>query len=195
LKAEQDGGGGTARLSWKAAPGSQISYVIERSGPGLTFFTQIAGPISETTLSVDTMAPAGERGAFVFRVRAIDAAGNKSPFSNSVSVPAMVVTKPLPLVGNDVLALLTTLPGYNALWRDVGPVTPDSGAVIFKHSPDGSTVTATCRAAKCEVITAGQIEVVNGTLRATGDVERRQLTLDQVTTIPASLSFIVVNPR
>jgi hypothetical protein len=112
------GGSGTirpsiegTRLVWTAAPGTGNSYVIERSGPGLTLFTPVAGPISETSYFIDTAGNDFAKGAtYNYRVRAIDSAGNKGEPSNPVSVRSIRIAD-LPLVGTNVLDLLAVLPG------------------------------------------------------------------------------------
>jgi hypothetical protein len=110
-------------LSWTAPPEAGVRFLIERSGPGLTFFAQIAGPIADTRYAIETgRNEAGAR--YTYRVRAIDAASNPGPYSNSVAVQAPSMG--LPMVGNDPVALLTTLPGYRG---NAAPASPPPGPV------------------------------------------------------------------
>jgi hypothetical protein len=236
-------------LSWKHTPVAGVKYLIERSGPGLTFFTQIAGPISETSYSIETEKR--EAGAtYTYRVRAVDAASNLSSYSNSVSAQSPFVARNLPLVGNDPIALLATLPGYrpNPLpdytrtlppssaqadsasfvlkgvmdgtfsftsadgsqsfsWGcagcsfvvgpdGVGPASRGNSGMEFKLSPNGVEISLTCRASRCDVVTARQIEIRNGVLNATTAVVFRQVGADQTQTIPSTVqAFFAVTAQ
>ena len=228
------------RLVWTAPSGTGITYVIERSGPGLTFFTQIAGPILETSYVVDTKGSEFDVSrTYTYHVRAVDSASNKGPSSNSVEVTSTRL-RALPTVGNNVLDQLAVLPGFrdnspkdylvrtlpvettatdtvslifmgvkdrtlsftsadgsqSFSWGcvdcsfvagpdGVGPAIHGNRGAVFKLNADGSVILVTCRAVRCEVLTAQQIETENGVLRASGDVTEHQLAADETITIPA----------
>ena len=68
-------------LSWGASTGSVSGYLIERcSGASCTNFTQIAAPAGTGTTYKDTSVSAST--SYSYRVRATDAAGNLSTYSN-----------------------------------------------------------------------------------------------------------------
>src|SRR5262249_7427850 len=106
-----DGDSKTIRLSWTAPSGAANTYLVERAGPGYTLFTQIAGPISQTDYVVDTTGACGSEN-YTYRVRAVDSASNRGPYSNTISTSTLRVLCNLPLVGRNVLDLLDTLPGF-----------------------------------------------------------------------------------
>jgi len=243
------------RLVWTAVPGTGNTYVIERSGPGLTLFTPVAGPISETSYFIDTSGSDFDKGAtYQYRIRTVDSAQNTGEPSTTVSVRSSR-NKDLPLVGTNVLDLLSVLPGYvnngAALRPDdagnrsfalesprpdsisliftgtsnrtlsftipdgsqtfswgcpdcsfvvgpggVAPASAGSRGAMFKLSLDGSTVQVTCRAVRCDVLSARQIETDKGLLRASGNVVERQLGTEETMTIPATQrAFFSVNTR
>jgi hypothetical protein len=250
--------GGIIRLTWTAPPGSGNRFLIERSGPGLTFYTQVAGPISETSYVVDAKTHGLEAGqVYTFRVRAVDAASTKGPPSATVS--AGVRPKELPLVGTNVLQLLSLLPGTAAandqypactsllrvdqplncrlprlssqpdsisfLLKDtvdrtvsfqsedgtfswtcpkcefavsatgIGPATGSDPSITFKLSEDGSQLLVTCRAINCDLLIARAMEVENNIYRASGDITRHRLTLDEATKISASQRVLLTVSR
>jgi hypothetical protein len=256
------GGSGTirpsiegTRLVWTAAPGTGNSYVIERSGPGLTLFAPVAGPISETSYFIDTAGNDFAKGAtYNYRVRVIDSAQNKGEPSNSVSVRSARIAD-LPLVSDNILDIVRALPGSAnngaALRPDdagnrsfalespkpdsisliftgtsnrtlsftvsdgsqtfswgcpdcsfvvgpdgVGPAAGGNRGAMFKLNMDGSSIQVTCRAVRCDVLTARQLETDKGILRASGNVASRQLGADETMTIPATQrAFFTITPR
>jgi hypothetical protein len=92
LKAEAVAGRSDLRLSWTASTGAETKYLIERAGPGLTLYTQIAGPISETNYVVIHIDGELDLGVYKYRVRAVDAALNKGPATPAATSVPQVVT-------------------------------------------------------------------------------------------------------
>ena len=89
--------GGEVDLSWGASTDNigVTGYLIERcSGSGCTNFTQIASVGATTTTYKDTSVSANT--SYSYRVRATDAAGNLSPYSNTATLttPAPDTTPP-----------------------------------------------------------------------------------------------------
>jgi hypothetical protein len=106
-----DGDSKSVRLSWTASPGGVNTYLVERSGPGYGFFEQIAGPISAANFTDTTGFVPCKSQDYTYRVRAVDSASNKSPYSVTISTSTIRVVCSLPLVGKNVLDLLGDLPG------------------------------------------------------------------------------------
>src|SRR5262249_262005 len=76
--------GGEIDLSWGASTDNVgvNGYQVERcQGTGCTNFSQIASTSATTTTNKDTPLPANT--TYSYRVRATDAAGNTSPYTNT----------------------------------------------------------------------------------------------------------------
>ena len=88
---------GEVDLSWGASTGSVSGYLIERcSGASCTSFTQIAAPAGTGTSYKDTSVSPST--SYSYRVRATDAAGDLSPYSNTASASTPAATAPSGLV-------------------------------------------------------------------------------------------------
>ena len=84
---------GEVDLSWGASTDSVSGYLIERcSGASCSSFTQIAAPAGTGTSYKDTSV--GSSTSYSYRVRATDAAGNLSPYSNTASAATPDTTAP-----------------------------------------------------------------------------------------------------
>ena len=84
-------------LSWGASTGSVSGYLIERcSGASCTSFTQIAAPAGTGTSYKDTSVSPST--SYSYRVRATDAAGDLSAYSNTASASTPAATAPSGLV-------------------------------------------------------------------------------------------------
>jgi len=84
--------GSQINLSWTASTDNVgvTGYLVERClGAGCTTFAQIATPTA-TTYSDTGLTP----GSYSYRVRATDAAGNLSPYSNVASATIAIVAAP-----------------------------------------------------------------------------------------------------
>src|ERR1700693_21399 len=84
--------GSQINLSWTASTDNVgvTGYLVERClGAGCTTFAQIATPTS-TTYSDTGLTP----GSYSYRVRATDAAGNLSPYSNVASATMAIIAAP-----------------------------------------------------------------------------------------------------
>ena len=88
---------GEVDLSWGASTGSVSGYLIERcSGASCTSFTQIAAPAGTGTTYKDTSVSPST--SYSYRVRATDAAGDLSAYSNTASATTPAATAPSGLV-------------------------------------------------------------------------------------------------
>ena len=84
---------GEVDLSWGASSGSVSGYLVERcQGAGCTNFTQIAAPAGTGTSYKDTSVSANN--SYSYRVRATDAAGDLSPYSNTASATTTPPSQP-----------------------------------------------------------------------------------------------------
>ena len=84
---------GEVDLSWGASTGSVSGYLIERcQGAGCSNFTQIAAPAGTGTSYKDTSVSAST--SYSYRVRATDAAGDLSPYSNTATATTPAATPP-----------------------------------------------------------------------------------------------------
>lgn len=133
LKVEQTGTG--IRLSWTAPAGTGNTYLIERSGPGLSLFTPIAGPISETNYFLDQKAIGDPSVRYSYRVRTV----NLGPATPAVA-PSSTDIRNLPLVGSNIYDLLAVLPGYRSVAyapnmdensRRLSPLTAPAESISF----------------------------------------------------------------
>src|SRR5262249_15120176 len=79
-------------LSWTAATDNVgvKGYSVERQDPGSSSFVQI-GTTTGTTYNDTALTP---NGAYTYRVRAADAAGNLSPYSNTATGITLADTQP-----------------------------------------------------------------------------------------------------
>src|SRR6516165_10640036 len=80
-------GGAQINLSWTASTADVgvTGYLVERENPGSTTFTQIA-TVTGTTYSNTGLAATS---TYSYRVRATDAAGNLSDYSNTASATTL----------------------------------------------------------------------------------------------------------
>ena len=84
---------GEVDLSWGASTGSVSGYLIERcQGAGCSNFTQIAAPAGTGTSYKDTSVSPST--SYSYRVRATDAAGDLSPYSNTATATTPAATPP-----------------------------------------------------------------------------------------------------
>ena len=124
-------------LSWGAATDeSAVVYDLERcKGSGCTDFTVLA--TSATTDYADTSVAAGS--TYVYRVRAVDAAGNVGSFSNSadVTTPAGPDTEP-PSVPGTLTAIAASSSEVDLSW---GAATDESAVVYDLERCKGSGCT------------------------------------------------------
>jgi len=137
-------------LSWTATTDNVgvTGYRLERcQGGGCTIFTQIAAPsgtsYSDTGLSLSTF--------YSYRIRAVDAAGNLSPFSSTSSATTLAVpdTQP-PAAPSDLSATAVSNVQINLTWT---AATDDVGVAGYRLER--------CQAAGCATFT--QIATPSGT--------------------------------
>jgi hypothetical protein len=133
----------TINLSWGASSDNVgvTGYQIERcQGSGCANFSQIATTTGSTTSYSDTSLTANT--GYSYRVRATDAAGNTSPYSNTATITTPSTS--LHLVGGTVSGLAGTLVLENNGGDDLNLTT--NGAFSFNtRLADGATYQVTVK--------------------------------------------------
>src|SRR6185436_12453097 len=101
-------------LSWTASTDNVgvTSYLVERCTGTCTTYTQIAAPTT-TTFSDSSLAAATTYG---YRVRAIDAAGNLSSYSNAVTATTLAADTQAPTTPTNLTATRISGSQINLSW-------------------------------------------------------------------------------
>ena len=168
-------------LSWGASTGNITGYRIERcTGPGCTTFAQIGATTSATSYSDSALSAST---SYSYRVRASDAAGNLSSYSNVASATTSASTSNITVSvspSRGGLTLSQTLPITATLTNDTsnaGVSWSSSGGGSFSPtaSTSGNAVTFTAPAS-AGVITLTATSLADGSKTATATIGITDLT-------------------
>ncbi|MGH9356953.1 MAG: choice-of-anchor D domain-containing protein, partial [Terriglobia bacterium] len=132
---------GQINLNWAASTSSMglVSYQVERcQGAGCTNFTQIATPAG-TTYNNTGLAPQTN---YSYRVRAADAAGNVSPYSNVVSATTLgAVASTIAYIQSNYATPQTAQTAVNVAYR-AAQAAGDLNVVIVGWNDSTATVSS-----------------------------------------------------
>lgn len=122
-------------LTWTASTDNVgvTNYLIEREDPGGASFTQI-GTTSVTTFS-DTSLPVS--GTYSYRVRATDAAGNISDYSNVVTATIQLPDTTPPTAPTDLTA--TTISKIDLTWTPSTDNVDVASYLVEREDPGSSS--------------------------------------------------------